>query len=81
MDRKPPVRSGSDAGDETKRPPERADAVRKREAKIDDAIDKTFPASDPVAPGRATGNEPPARPIGRQAPEVRKEDVERAAKR
>lgn len=35
--------------------------------KLDDALDKTFPASDPVAIGQATATEPAKAPIDRQA--------------
>jgi len=51
-----------------------------REKKIDDAIDKTFPASDPTATGHATGTEAPARPADRKAPIVTKEEIEEASK-
>lgn len=36
--------------------------------KLDDALDKTFPASDPVAIGKATGTEPLEGPIDRPVP-------------
>jgi hypothetical protein len=49
------------------------------ERKVDDAVEMTFPASDPTAPGRATGTEPAARPASRKAPVISKEDIERAA--
>jgi hypothetical protein len=42
--------------------------LRKLDAELDEALAHTFPASDPVAIGRATGTEPPARPIDRKAP-------------
>jgi hypothetical protein len=51
------------------------------EEKIDEAVEMTFPASDPIAPGHATGTEPAVRPADRRAPVVSKEDVERAATR
>jgi hypothetical protein len=51
------------------------------EKKIDRALDMTFPASDPPLFGDATGTEKPARPVGRRAPVVRKDDVEAAAGR
>lgn len=54
--------------------------VRQREKKIDDAIDKTFPASDPTATGRATSTEAPARPPDRKAPIITKEEIEEARK-
>jgi hypothetical protein len=41
---------------------------RKLDAELDEALAHTFPASDPIAIGRATGTEPPARPIDRKAP-------------
>ena len=51
-----------------------------REKKIDDAIDKTFPASDPPASGRSTSTEAPARPADRKAPVITKEEIEDARK-
>ena len=41
---------------------------RKLDAGLDEALAYTFPASDPIAIGHATGTEPPARPIDRKAP-------------
>ena len=41
---------------------------RKLDAELDEALAHTFPASDPVAIGHATGTEPPARPTDRKAP-------------
>jgi hypothetical protein len=49
------------------------------ERKVDEAVEMTFPASDPTATGRATGTEPAARPASRQASIPSKEDIERAA--
>jgi hypothetical protein len=54
------------------------DSAGSREKKIDDAIDKTFPASDPPATGRATSTEAPARPTDRKAPIITKEEIEEA---
>ena len=54
--------------------------AKKSEKKIDDAIDKTFPASDPTATGPATGTEAPARPVDRKAPIITKEEIEQAQK-
>jgi hypothetical protein len=41
---------------------------RKLDAELDEALAHTFPASDPVSIGHATGTEPPARPTDRRAP-------------
>ena len=41
---------------------------RKLDAELDEALAHTFPASDPVSIGHATGTEPPARPTDRKAP-------------
>lgn len=49
-----------------------------KETKVDDAIKGSFPASDPPATGKATSTEPPARPVSRKAPIIRKEDIESA---
>jgi hypothetical protein len=59
---------------------ENKENIRVREKKIDDAIDKTFPASDPTATGHATGTEAPARPVDREAPVITKEEIEEAQK-
>jgi hypothetical protein len=59
----------------------RRDRAKAGERNVDDAVEMTFPASDPTAPGRSTGTEPASRPIDRQAPIISKEDIERAAKR
>jgi hypothetical protein len=61
-----------------------AHAVEPRDAKacdqkVDNAVEMTFPASDPTAVGRATGTEPASRPVNRQAPIISKEDIERVA--
>jgi hypothetical protein len=55
------------------------DDAKTLERKIDDAVEMTFPASDPTAIGGATSTEPPARPANRQAPSLTKEEIERAA--
>jgi hypothetical protein len=49
-----------------------------REKKVDNAVDMTFPASDPVATGKATGTEPPKRPSDRKPPVITKEQIEQA---
>ncbi len=47
--------------------------------KLDEAVELTFPASDPATPGRATGNEGASRPTDRQAPAITKAEIERAS--
>jgi hypothetical protein len=47
-----------------------------KERKVDKAVDMTFPASDALAHGKATGTEPPRRPVDREAPRVTKEEIE-----
>jgi hypothetical protein len=49
-----------------------------REAKIDEAIRETFPASDPIAAGDATGTEPPKRSADHKAPIISDDDIEQA---
>ncbi len=49
-----------------------------KDAKVDEAIKGSFPASDPPASGKATSTEPPARPVNRKASIIRREDVESA---
>jgi hypothetical protein len=44
------------------------DRRRKLEARLDEALAQTFPASDPFSVGRFTGTEPPSRPVDRRAP-------------
>jgi hypothetical protein len=41
-------------------------------------VDRTFPASDPIATGKATSTEPPKRPKDRQAPVISKDEIEQA---
>jgi hypothetical protein len=52
----------------------------KQEAQLDEALDETFPASDPIATGHATSTEPPARPVDRKAPVIDADDVAAAQK-
>jgi len=56
---------------QTSRSPARvaaASAIRSRDAALDEALDHTFPASDPIAVGMPTGTEPPRAPVDRKAP-------------
>lgn len=46
--------------------------------KLDHALEETFPASDPPTAGKATGTEPPRRPMDRLPPKITKDDIERA---
>jgi hypothetical protein len=48
---------------------------------LDDALDKTFPASDPFSVGEATGTEPPTRPVNRRPPAIDERRVKGLAKR
>lgn len=48
------------------------------EEKIDKAIEKTFPASDPPATGKPTSTEPSKRPKDRHPPVISKEEIEHA---
>jgi hypothetical protein len=43
---------------------------RKLEARLDEALKETFPASDPFSVGRVTGTEPPSRPVDTEAAEM-----------
>jgi hypothetical protein len=49
-----------------------------KKSRHDAAVDMTFPASDPVAPGDATATEEPRRPAGRKAPVITREQIEQA---
>ncbi len=51
----------------------------KEEKELDRAVEKTFPASDPIAPGHPTSTEPPGSDPHRQAPVLSHEEVEAAA--
>jgi hypothetical protein len=51
---------------------------REQDKKVDDAVDQTFPASDPGATGKATSTEPPKRPQDRNAPLISKVEIEQA---
>ena len=44
------------------------DDRRKQEAGLDEALEQTFPASDPFSVGQFTATEPPSRPADRKAP-------------
>ena len=52
------------------------DARRKQEAGLDQALEQTFPASDPFSVGQFTATEAPARPADRKAPLVEAPDAE-----
>lgn len=46
--------------------------------KLDDAVDKTFPASDPINIGTPTGTEPSGKPMDRSPPLITKEQIDAA---
>jgi hypothetical protein len=48
---------------------------RKLDARLDEALAQTFPASDPVSIGHITATEPPSRPVDRDAPLPRAEKI------
>jgi hypothetical protein len=54
---------------------------RRREYALDEALSATFPASDPVAVGRATATEAPGAPVDRRAPLIDLDDVRAAGRR
>jgi hypothetical protein len=49
---------------------------RKQEAGLDEALEHTFPASDPFSVGQFTGTEPPSRPADRKAPRIEPQEAE-----
>ena len=51
---------------------------RKKDRKVDQAVDMTFPASDATAHGKPTVTEPPKRPVDHKASTITKEQIERA---
>jgi hypothetical protein len=51
-------------------------ADSRKSLKLDEALDKTFPASDPVAISEGTGTEPPTSSIDRKTPVLHAEQPE-----
>ena len=51
---------------------------KRKDKKIDQAGNMSFPASDATAHAKPTSTERPARPIDRKAPRVTKEQIEQA---
>ena len=51
---------------------------KQKSDKLDEAVENTFPASDPVNVGDPTGTEPARRPVDRSAPVITKEQIEAA---
>jgi hypothetical protein len=45
-----------------------SDRHRKQEARLDEALAESFPASDPIAAGEPTGIEPLSTPVDRKPP-------------
>ena len=74
-----PDRDPAEGSREAVEPELKRDDPEACDRKVDEAVEMTFPASDPTATGRATGTEAPARPSNRQASIPSKEDIERAA--
>jgi hypothetical protein len=54
---------------------------RKLDARLDEALVETFPASDPIAVGHSTSTEPPSRPTDRKAPEIDLDEVTAARRK
>ena len=52
------------------------DDRRKQEDGLDEALEQTFPASDPFSVGQFTATEAPARPADRKAPLVEPPEAE-----
>jgi hypothetical protein len=53
----------------------RGSIVKALEAQLDEALMETFPASDPIAVGHPTGQEPVGSPIDRRAPVLDARDI------
>ena len=51
-----------------------ANSRKRSEKKHDEALQMTFPASDPPAHGTPTGTEPPRHPVDRRAPKTVREE-------
>jgi len=57
------------------------DACRRQEARLDEALAETFPASDPIAAGEPTGTEALALPVDRKPPLIDTDEVAAVARR
>jgi len=55
---RPPAGGGKAAGAQPGGQSASPDELARLDAKLDAALDETFPASDPIAVGRPTGSEP-----------------------
>ncbi len=55
-------------------------ATSQSERELDEALDETFPASDPVSGGQETADEEPRSRVGRQTPQLDVALVERLAR-
>jgi hypothetical protein len=53
----------------------------RKSRQLDEALDMTFPASDPPAVGEPTSTEAPRRPVDRRTPPISKEQVEAASRK
>ena len=51
---------------------------KRKDKKIDQAGNLSFPASDATAHGNPTSTERPARPVDRKAPHVTKDQIDQA---
>ena len=51
---------------------------KRKDKKIDQAGNMSFPASDATAHGKPTSTERPSRPVDRKAPHVTKEQIDQA---
>jgi hypothetical protein len=52
--------------------------IGRKDERLDAAVEMTFPASDPVALGKATATEPGRHPVDREAPAITTEQIEQA---
>ena len=52
--------------------------TKNKDKENDEAVDMTFPASDAITHGPATGTELPTKPVDRKAPAITREHIEQA---
>jgi hypothetical protein len=64
----------------TRRKTAEPDSATNQERELDDALEDTFPASDPVTIGQPTSDEAPRAPVGRRTPLLDVELIKRLAR-
>lgn len=70
----------TDEGPKSKPASPRKDEVA-RENRLDEALEETFPASDPISVGDVSHDPPEGRPVDRRPPEIDRELVRELARK